>query len=112
MLRKNVKEILILYFLNVKQRQPLMIKDWVKKKESENINKEGRKEPSISKWNLFFENNKHTTDTAGQKQQKCNLVHNSGVYISTGRLMVMLCDPVALCLIFVCLVPILIKKFK
>ena len=29
-----------------------------------------------------------------------------------GRLMVILCDPVALCLIFVCLVPIFILKIK
>ena len=30
------------------------------KKEGEHINEEGRKEGSFSKWNLFFENNKHS----------------------------------------------------
>ena len=57
-------------------------------------------------------------------RQKCNLIHIPGGYIyvqcalmdkaikKIGRLMMIICDPVALCLIFICLVPIFYKKTK
>ena len=60
MLRKNVKEILLLYFLSLKQKRHLTV--WITyrlnyenyKKEGENRNEVGRKKGSFSKWNIIL----------------------------------------------------------